>query len=489
MLFNSLAFSIFFPTVCLLYFLTRGILRSYILLASSCFFYMWFVPKYILILGTTIVVDYLAAILMEKFETNRIRKLILIFSIVVTCCILFYFKYYNFFISNTNQILISIGWKFTFNVLEIALPVGLSFHTFQSLAYVIEVYRRQQKAERNFINYSLYVMFFPQLVAGPIERPQNLLHQFSEAHTFDYARVTSGLRLMGWGLLKKVVIADRLAQLVNPVFDDPRTMDRNGILLLISSIFFAFEIYCDFSGYSDMAIGAARVLGFRLMTNFKTPYFSKSVTEFWRRWHISLSTWFKDYVFIPMGGSRGSSLRLAINVMTTFCLSGLWHGASWTFVIWGALNGAFVTIEHLFSKIAQRPSIQVEGVSARFFDVLKIGYTFSLVTVTWIFFRAKSLDDAIFIVRHLFDRLTIARTGIDFGINTGLLPYPQGDYWLATATILSLVFVEMLRSSGSPAFSLKGKPIALRWGLYSLILWIIVFGGRFNETKFIYFVF
>jgi len=306
MLFNSLTFAIFFPIVTGLYFLLPYRWRTWMLLLASCAFYMAFIPIYILILFVTILIDYAAGIYIEQSQ-GRKRKLWLIASIASTCLVLFVFKYFDFASQNLSALARFLDWNYPVKVLNIILPIGLSFHTFQSLSYVIEVYRGHQKAERRFGIYALYVMFYPQLVAGPIERPQNLLHQFDEDHHFDYDRTASGLRLMAWGLFKKIVIADRLAIYVNAVYATPR--EFSALQLLAATFFFAYQIYCDFSGYSDIAIGSARIMGFKLMTNFDRPYSAKSIGEFWRRWHISLSTWFKDYVYVSMGGSRVSRWR------------------------------------------------------------------------------------------------------------------------------------------------------------------------------------
>ncbi|OFZ56311.1 MAG: alginate O-acetyltransferase, partial [Bacteroidetes bacterium RIFCSPHIGHO2_02_FULL_44_7] len=319
MLFNSLQFLIFFPTVTTLYFILPHRFRWFLLLIASCIFYMAFIPAYILILLVTIVVDYIAGILIEKSQGKK-RKLYLLISIVANIGFLAFFKYYNFASTNLTELAQFLHWNYSVPVLSIILPIGLSFHTFQAMSYTIEVYRGKQVAERHFGIYALYVLFYPQLVAGPIERPQNLLHQFREEHSFDYRRVTDGLKLMLWGLFKKVVIADRAAVFVDTVFNSPG--DFQGVSFIIAAALFSFQIYCDFSGYSDIAIGAAQVMGFKLMDNFNRPYFSKSIAEFWKRWHISLSTWFKDYLYIPLGGNRVGKPRWYFNLFFVFLLSG-----------------------------------------------------------------------------------------------------------------------------------------------------------------------
>ena len=301
MLFNSLQFAVFFPVVAALYYALPYRQRLPLLLAASCFFYMAFIPAYILILFVTIGIDYVAGLYIEK-STGAARKALLVMSIISTCGVLFIFKYFNFFTGGFVGLANLAGWRLPSIGAHIILPIGLSFHTFQSLSYVVEVYRGKQKAEPDLVVYSTYVMFFPQLVAGPIERPQHLLHQFKEQHDFDYNRITSGLKRMAWGFFKKLVVADRLALYVNDVYAAPAMY--NGLQISIATVFFAYQIYCDFSGYSDIAIGTARILGFRFMENFDTPYYSRSISEFWHRWHISLSTWFRDYVYYPMGGNR-----------------------------------------------------------------------------------------------------------------------------------------------------------------------------------------
>ena len=318
MLFNSFHFVLFFVVVTSLYFVLPHRFRWFLLLASSCYFYMAFIPVYLLILGFTIIIDYFAGIWLEKTQGKE-RKYFLIASLIANIGVLAVFKYYNFLNTNLSELLSSIGYINQIPNLSIILPIGLSFHTFQAMSYTIEVYRGNQKAERNFGIYSLYVMFYPQLVAGPIERPQNLIHQFYEKHYFEYARVVEGLKLMLWGLFMKLVIADRLAIYVNAVYNNAD--QHSGKTLALATVFFAFQIYCDFAGYSNIAIGAAKVMGFKLMTNFNRPYFSRSISEFWKRWHISLSTWFRDYLYISLGGNRVKVQRIYLNLFLVFVIS------------------------------------------------------------------------------------------------------------------------------------------------------------------------
>lgn len=365
-------------------------------MVSSCYFYMTFVPVYILILAFTIVVDYFAGIFIEK-NTGKKRKLFLIASLIANIGVLAIFKYYNFINQNLSLLLNGLHLHNSLPYLTVLLPIGLSFHTFQAMSYTIEVYRGNEKAERNFGIYSLYVMFYPQLVAGPIERPQNLLHQFRTEHKFDYQRVADGLKLMAWGLFKKVVIADKLAIIVNNVYDDP--CHYHGLSFVIASIFFAFQIFCDFSGYTDIAIGAAQVMGFKLMKNFNKPYHSKSISEFWSRWHISLSTWFNDYLYIPLGGSRVKVPRWYFNLFIVFVISGLWHGANWAYIAWGPyLNGFYLVFALITGNVRQKMSSFL-GIDKfpEINNTIQLFTTFALITLAWVFFRAHTIRDAAYI--------------------------------------------------------------------------------------------
>jgi alginate O-acetyltransferase complex protein AlgI len=321
-------------------------------------------------------------------------------SIVSVCAVLFAFKYFNFFNTNVAHLAQALHWNYPIRALQIILPIGLSFHTFQSLSYVIEVYRSRQRAERHFGRYALYVMYFPQLVAGPIERPQNLLHQFREEKRWDWVRLQDGLSLALWGLFKKVVVADTLGIYTDTVYS--ASSQHNGSTLLLATYFFAIQIYCDFSGYSDIARGISRVYGIELMKNFETPYFSKSIGEFWSRWHISLSTWFRDYLYIPLGGNRVSIGRNFLNILAVFVVSGLWHGANWTFVIWGALHGTYLVAERSLGLVRSRwlpvnPRERQSGL----LSAGKLLLTFHLVLLSWVFFRADSLEAALRVLRKI----------------------------------------------------------------------------------------
>jgi D-alanyl-lipoteichoic acid acyltransferase DltB (MBOAT superfamily) len=437
---------------------------------------MAFVPIYILILGFTIIIDYFAGIYIEKAK-GKSRKYFLIISLIANVGVLAVFKYYNFINENISFLLHGFALSNPIPYLSIILPVGLSFHTFQAMSYTIEVYRGHQKAERHFGIYSLYVMFYPQLVAGPIERPQNLLHQFREGYNFDYNRVVEGLKLMLWGFFKKLVIADRLAIYVNAVYNNPD--QHNGNTFIIATVFFAFQIYCDFSGYSDIAIGAAKVMGFKLMTNFNRPYLARNISEFWKRWHISLSTWFKDYLYISLGGNKVSIPRWYFNLFIVFLISGLWHGASWTYVIWGALNGFYLVFAIISKQIRGRFN-KVIGID-RFpilFQSLQIFISFILVCFSWIFFRANDVNDAFLIIQ----RILITR-GTVFIENPSMIIYP-------VLAILFLMIVEFKQEYLNGKFSLLHNE---RWIVrnlsYAVIIILIFLFGVFDGGQFIYFQF
>ncbi len=487
MLFNSLEFLVFFPTVVALYFLLRHRARWLLLLVASSIFYMWFIPAYILVLVFTIVVDYVAGLLIERAQGFR-RRAILTCSIVANVGCLVVFKYAPFIARNVDALAAQVGWIPPLPVIDVILPIGLSFHTFQAMSYTIEVYRGHQRAERHFGLYALYVMFFPQLVAGPIERPQNLLPQLHREHTFEYERVTSGLKLMAWGMLKKVVIADRLSRAVDLVYDHPGA--HRGPAVLLATVFFAYQIYCDFSGYSDIAIGSARVLGIRLMENFRCPYHSRSVREFWRRWHISLSTWFKDYVFIPLGGSRTSRSGQYRNLMVVFLLSGLWHGANWTFVIWGALHGLYL-VGSIATERLRRGLVAAVGLDRhpRLHAAVQVVITFALVDFAWILFRATSLAAAAKVVSRLFrgwGALLGAAGFAGLGTELGL------DRLDVVVLLVSVALVEgaaRLPEGGSVWDRLAERPVWVRWAAYSALLWWIVFFADAGQRQFIYFVF
>ena len=487
MLFNSLDFAIFFCIVTICYFLLPYRHRWWMLLAAICYFYMAFIPIYIFILAFIILVDYITGILVEN--ANGAKRLYLLFiSIIANLSILGLFKYYNFITETFNLPSTSFS--------NLVLPIGLSFHTFQSMSYNIEIYRGHQKAVRHLGQFALFVMFYPQLVAGPIERPQNLLSQLQTEQYFNSQRVASGLQLMTWGLFKKVVIADRLAILVNTVYANPS--QYTGFELLIATFFFTFQIYCDFSGYSDIALGAAQVMGFTLMQNFRRPYLATSISDFWSRWHISLSTWFRDYLYIPLGGNRVGLWRWQFNLLFVFLVSGLWHGASWTFVLWGALHGLYLIAEIWLGKLASsiNQAINLKKLHSLINPtilrnvtcLLKRCVVFIFVMLAWVFFRAENLQDSVYIISHVsIANANFNRISVLIGGNIELL--------FAFALIWGLLVVEIYQQHslafGSLRRQIQQLPLWSRFALYYLsVMMILILGKFFNaEADFIYFQF
>lgn len=491
MLFNSIQFLIFFPIVTILYFVLPHRFRWALLLAASCYFYMAFVPIYMLILGFTIVVDYFAGIYIEQSEGKK-RKFYLTLSLIANIGVLAIFKYYNFLNDNVTWLLKGFALENPIPYLNILLPIGLSFHTFQAMSYTIEVYRGNQKAERHFGIYSLYVMFYPQLVAGPIERPQNILHQFYEKHNFDYQRVTDGLKLMAWGMFKKIVIADRLAVMVNQVYNNP--YHQTGMPLIVATALFSIQIFCDFSGYSDIALGSAQVMGFELMKNFDRPYYSKTISEFWRRWHISLSTWFRDYLYFSLGGNRVAKWRREYNLFIVFLVSGIWHGASWNFVIWGAIHGFYLVFAN--QTVAFRNKI-VNAIGLpklpTFYKIIQIITIFCLTSFAWIFFRAVDFKSASYIATHLFTGLGEQlqqignKTFIEKNIFLG-----QGitNFAMVVFALFVMEIVHFYQRGQSLRSVINQKPLLVRWVLYYGIILAILFLGMYDApSQFIYFQF
>ncbi len=488
MLFNSFEFLVFFPLVTIIFFLLPHRFRWFHLLAASCIFYMYFIPVYILILFLTIIIDYVAGILIEDASGSR-RKLFLTMSIVANVGVLAVFKYYNFFIDNINELLHLTGADYNIPLWNLILPIGLSFHTFQAMSYTIEVYRGNQKAERHLGIYSLYVMFYPQLVAGPIERPQNVLHQFYEVQQVKYENVVRGLRLMLWGLVKKVVVADRLAQVTDPIFSHPH--DYSGTTLAIGTIFFAFQIFCDFSGYSDIALGAARVMGFKLMTNFNKPYHSRSISEFWRRWHISLSTWFRDYLYISLGGNRISVPRTYFNMFFVFMVSGFWHGANWTFIMWGALHG-FYLVFALLTKNMREKATQKAGITRIKWlnDTIDVVLTFILADLAWVFFRANNIHDAFYIIGK-FSAIPGELLQTISTHKIGHLKLP-GLYNMLIPGFLAIIFLEIahiIHSKLNLEQTFEQRSVMFRWSMYFGGQALLFFFGIYEKHQFIYFQF
>lgn len=481
MLFNSFGFLYFFPVVVVLYFIFPKKIRWFWLLITSYYFYMSWNPSYAILILTSTLITYLSGILIEKARKGS-KKFYVGLSFILNLGILIWFKYSNFLGENVELLVDSLGWQWKMPPMNILLPVGISFYTFQALSYTMDVYRGVLPATRNFGKYALFVSFFPQLVAGPIEKAAHLLPQFDTAKKFDYDRIKEGLILMAIGFFKKMVIADRLAILVNTVYNNPTAYE--GFEIVVATVFFAFQILCDFSGYTDIAIGAAKVLGFDLMKNFNRPYFSKSIPEFWRRWHISLGAWFRDYVYFPLGGNRVVEWKKYRNILIVFVTSGLWHGASWNFLIWGFLHGLYYMLDMLLT-----PMIQFNFKVAPFWKkTFKLLLTFTLVCFAWIFFRANTLGDAWYLIEHtfVFNPEVIVGNGIyDMGLD-------RREFRVALISITILLVFDLLESKSNFFEMLRKRHFSLRWGFYIiLVLAILVFGvyGSSEKAPFIYFQF
>jgi len=483
MLFNSIDFFYFLPIVFVLYwFVFKNNLKAQnilIVLASYVFYGAWD-PRFLGLIIISSTVDFYLGQAIDNTQEQRRRKLYLMASLAVNLGILGFFKYYGFFVDSFVDLLNAFGLQAHKSTLNIILPVGISFYTFQTLSYTIDIYRRQFKPTKDPIAFFAFVAFFPQLVAGPIERASNLLPQFLKNRNFSAEYAISGLRLMLWGFFKKVVIADRLAEYVDIVYSTPG--EFQGIPLIIATFFFALQIYCDFSGYSDIAIGVARLFGFDLMTNFRTPYFATSLRDFWQRWHISLSTWFRDYVYIPLGGNRVGDMRKIYNLMITFLVSGLWHGANWTFVIWGGIHGLILSIETLFRK--SKPFDIVP-------NLIKGLFIFTIVCLAWVFFRANNVADAFLIFKNTFSGLGTQLTD-PVALENALrafIPSLQEFKNVAISLILFGVVEVFLYNKSFHQLIDKWKT-PFRWGFYYLIVFWIMYFGAFNRAaQFIYFQF
>ncbi len=454
--------------------------RWILLLISSYYFYMCWKAEYAILIIISTMIDYIAGIRMAKKETRRERTKYLIMSLCSNLGLLFLFKYFNFFNNSLHTVLSDFNIFYALPEFKLLLPVGISFYTFQTLSYTIDVYRGIKKPEKHLGIFAVYVAFFPQLVAGPIERSTHLLPQFFKKMEFDYHRVTDGLKLMAWGFFKKIVIADNLALYVNHIYNHPQ--DNFGWSLIFATYFFAFQIYCDFSGYSDIAIGSAQVMGYDIMDNFRQPYYAKSISEFWKRWHISLSTWFRDYFYIPLGGNRVSKLRWYFNLMATFVVSGLWHGANWTFVIWGALHGTYLIVSIISRKIRDKFNAFVSlSKNETVHKFVKIFVVFQLVNFAWIFFRANSLSDAFLIIKNM---TKFGSIGLLQSLNA-----PNFRWETAVLTIFVMEIVHFLQRHSSVRELIAKQPLLVRWTIYYLGVMSILLLGRFQEQAFIYFQF
>jgi D-alanyl-lipoteichoic acid acyltransferase DltB (MBOAT superfamily) len=481
-LFNSIDFALFLPIVFILYwFVTNKSLKiqNLLIVVASYVFYGWWDWRFLSLIIFSTIVDYTVGRKLGSAKSLIKRKALLWTSIIVNLGFLGFFKYYNFFLDNFITAFSFFGSEISANSLNIVLPVGISFYTFQTLSYTIDVYRKKLEPTRDFIALSAFVSFFPQLVAGPIERATNLLPQFYTKRTFEYSKAVDGLRQILWGLFKKIVIADNCAMFANQIFDN--SADLNGSTLVLGALFFTFQIYGDFSGYSDIAIGTARLFGFNLMQNFAFPYFSRDIAEFWRRWHISLSTWFRDYLYIPIGGSRGGTSMKIRNTFIIFIVSGFWHGANWTFIVWGALNAIYFLPLLLANKNRNNLEIVAEGnyfPKAR--EFVQIISTFGLTVLAWIFFRAEN-------VQHAFDYIS----GI---ISMSLFEAPEITGILRAAMTLTLILVFMIVEWIGRENQYAIERIGASWSrpvryimYYAIILAILTVGG--GRQEFIYFQF
>lgn len=483
MLFNSLSFAVFLPVVFALFWLCPQRLRWVVLLISSYYFYMCWNVKYVVLILLTTAISYVTALLIDRTQKQQLKKLCLAAALVISLGILFLFKYFNFFSSMVASFLRYFSFDSSAVVLDVLLPVGISFYTFQTLSYVVDVYRGRVRPEPNFGKYAAFISFFPQLVAGPIERTENLLPQISREHTLDYDKAAYGLKLMAWGYFKKIVIADNLAIHVDRVFGC--VYNYTGFTFVIATLMFGIQIYCDFSGYSDIAIGTAKLFDIDLMQNFKSPYFSASIKEFWSRWHISLSTWFRDYVYIPLGGNRCSRPRHMLNLFITFLASGLWHGAAWNYVIWGALHGLAQVAENLLVK-NKRLSLSGDGRCIKTW--LGVLLTFVFTMFAWIFFRIPDMDSALFFFSHLFTNIRYPLSYVLNGFKHMNIDAPEFCR-LAFMTALLLIF-DYCNLKKDVIQAISSKPKVIRWTVYiGFSLMILFLLPEFSGGEFIYFQF
>ncbi len=485
MTFNSWEFLIFYPVVLLLYFILPKRAKWPMLLIASYFFYMCYSPDLVFLIFGTTLVSWISAKLMERTERKALKRTALVLPLVCSLGVLFFYKYFDFLSNSIFSALGAFGLKSDPVLLNLALPVGISFYTFQTLSYVIDVYRGNVKTEKNFFFYALFVSFFPQLVAGPIERPDNLIPQLREAHKWSRDNAIKGAKHMLVGFFKKICVADLISGAVDSIYNSP---DEAGALgIIIATVLFSVQIYCDFSGYTDIAIGCSRIMGIRLMKNFDHPYMATSIKEFWARWHISLSSWFRDYLYIPLGGNRCSKLRHLLNLFIVFLVSGIWHGAAWTFVIWGAMHGVYQIIGNLTIKHRNRLVIKA-GFTEQSTVVVwtRRVITFVLVAFAWIFFRANSISDAFLLLSRLF---TFSGGGISETVTSMGLDLPTA--LLIVASIAVLIFIDrMLKYEDAP----DSSDVLTRSGAFVYFVWIVLLCWTLLLSKdmistFIYFQF
>ena len=485
MLFNSIDFAIFLPIVFILYWFVANKnlkLQNLLIVAASYYFYACWDWRFLSLILISTIVDYFVGLKLSNQDNDNKRKILLWISIVVNLGFLGFFKYYNFFLDNFINTFSFFGTEINANSLNIILPVGISFYTFQTLSYTIDVYKRKLEPTKDFVAFSAFVSFFPQLVAGPIERAKNLLAQFDKKRKFEYDLAVDGMRQILWGLFKKVVIADNCAVYANEIFNN--YSDYSGSTLLLGAIFFAFQIYGDFSGYSDIAIGTSRLFGFNLKRNFAFPYFSRDIAEFWRRWHISLSSWFRDYVYIPLGGSRSGTMKNLRNILIIFTVSGFWHGANWTFIIWGVLNALYFMPLMIMKKNRLNRDTVAEG---KYFpsirEFFQMGNTFFLTLTAWIFFRSETVGDAISYISGIF-------SGSIFSFPEVFVARSPLSGPLVVIFIIIFVLTEWLQREKQHALQFENKDLSrlIRWSIYyGVAMAIILFGG--NQQQFIYFQF
>lgn len=484
MLFNSLNFALFLPVVFILYwfFTNKNLkLQNFLLLISSYFFYACWDWRFMFLLLFSTLLDYFTGIKMQDSKNQSWKKFWFWLSVSINIGFLGVFKYYNFFAESFAESVSHFGWSVSPLMLNVILPVGISFYTFHGLSYVIDIYKSKIKAERNFVDYAVFVSFFPLLVAGPIERATHLLPQIKKQRTFDYSRAVDGLRQILWGLFKKIVIADNCAVFANEIFNN--SADMSGSALVLGALFFAFQIYGDFSGYSDIALGTARLFGIDLLQNFAFPYFSRDIAEFWRRWHISLSSWFKDYLYIPLGGSKGGNWMRIRNTFIIFIVSGFWHGANWTFIVWGLLNALFILPSIILKTNRNHLEIVAKGRNLPTLkETLQMALTFVLTVFAWIFFRAENIGHAVEYISGIFSR--------------SLFTFPSlgamENFW--TTIVLVVIFLLVEWQGRENKYALEGmnkiNRKAVRWFSYIIILLTIYFYGYFGENvEFIYFQF
>ncbi|ODR36008.1 MBOAT family O-acyltransferase [Eisenbergiella tayi] len=489
MIFNSFAYCIFLPIVFILYWIIPKKYRWIALLMSSYYFYASWGPKYVAIILLITVISYIAGILIEprrkpdKKEKPSGNKSLLLLSLLLCTVLLAFFKYFNFISENITVFFQKFSIPMQTVTLSLALPVGISFYTFQVISYLVDVYRGTIKAERDFGIFAVYISFFPKVMQGPIERGEKLLPQLHSPRPFQYQRASYGLKLMAWGYFKKLVLADGLSVYVNLVYND--LPSYTGFSLILATLFFALQLYCDFSGYTDIALGSAKILGIDLMQNFRSPYFASSIKDFWGRWHISLSSWLRDYIYIPLGGSRVGKFRHALNIMITFLISGIWHGASWNYVLWGGIHGIFQVIEGFFPWNTRKSPFQTNKSLHSLLCILTIPITFLSVCFAWIFFRAATIRDGIYVLQNMFTGIGhfssyLGQCAVQMGLSPTHLAYN-------CLPVILLFFFDLFSLKTDVIACISRQRFFIRWPVYILLLLIILlFSEKGVSTEFIY---